>query len=195
MSDQDPHGEGRIALLSPEEARKAAELVDLPAPFTDLNVFRMLLHAPKTAKAISDLLLSLLFGGQLDGRLRELIIMRLGWATGSCYEWTQHWPIAQERFGCSEQDLLAVRNWRDSDHFGEPEKAVLAAVDEALETGTLSDAGWQRCAGVLGGDVERLELVAAIATWRWISQVARSLEIPLEDGVAAWPPDGLRPST
>ena len=193
MSDQEPHREGRIALLSPEQARKAAESVDLPAPFTDLNVFRMLLHAPKTAKAVSDLLLSLLFGGQLDARLRELIIMRLGWATGSCYEWTQHWPLALEQFGCSQEDLLAVRDWRDSEHFGETEKAVLAAVDETLETGTLSDATWQRCARVVGGEVERLELVAAIATWRWISQVARSLEIPLEDGVAPWPPDGLRP--
>ena len=36
---------------------------------------------------------------------------------------------------------------------------------------------------------------AAIATWRWISQVARTLEIPLEEGVAAWPPDGQSPGT
>ena len=195
MTAHAPTHQGRLPLLSSEAARQAAETVDLPAPFTDLNVFRMLLHAPRTAKAVSDLLLSLLFGGRLDGRLRELVIMRLGWATDCCYEWTQHWPIALERFGCSEEDLFAVRNWRDSDHLGESEKAVLAAVDETLETGTLCDATWRRCAEAVGGEVERLELVAAIATWRWISQVARSLEIPLEDGVAAWPPDGLRPQT
>ncbi len=193
MSDQPQANGGRVSLLAPEDAREAAEAVGLPSAFADLNVFRMLLHAPRTAKAVGDLLLSLLFGGKLDARLRELIIMRLGWATGSCYEWTQHWPLALERFGCSQEDLFAVRNWRDSDHFGETEKAVLAAVDETLETGTLSDAAWERCARVVGGEVERLELVAAIATWRWVSQVARSLEIPLEDGVAPWPPDGLQP--
>ncbi len=194
MSEPQTPGAGRISLLSPEAARKAAASVDLPEPFAELNVFRMLLHAPRTAKAMSDLLLSLLFGGKLDGRLRELIIMRLGWATDCGYEWTQHWPIAQERFGCSEADLLAVRDWQHSDHLGEREKAVMAAVDETLESGTLSDTTWQRCAEAVGGEVERLELVAAIATWRWISQVARSLEIPLEDGVAAWPPDGSKPS-
>ena len=43
------------------------------------------------------------------------------------------------------------------------------------------------------GEAERLEMVAAIATWRWISQVAKTLEIPLEQGVAAWPPDGESP--
>lgn len=193
MNEEDVQNGGRISLLSRDQARKAALSVELPEAFADLNVFRMLLHAPRTAKAVGDLLLSLLFGGKLDARLRELIIMRLGWATDCCYEWTQHWPLALERFGCSQEDLFAVRSWQDSDHFGETEKAVLAAVDETLETGTLSDATWQRCSRAVGGELERLELVAAIATWRWVSQVARSLEIPLEQGVAAWPPDGLRP--
>ena len=79
----------RVELLSAEAAKKAAEEVDLPAPFADLNVFRLLLHRPRTAKAMSDLLISLLFGGDLDDRLRELVIMRIGWATGKSISATQ----------------------------------------------------------------------------------------------------------
>lgn len=179
----------RIELLTADAAKKAAEEVDLPAPFVDLNVFRLLLHRPRTAKAMSDLLLSLLFGGDLDDRLRELIIMRIGWATGSDYEWTQHWTIALERFGCSEEDLLSLRDWRAASCFGEVEQVVLSAVDEILDTGTLAKKSFSRCVELLGNN-SSIELVAAVGTWSMISKLARSLEIPLEEGVASWPPDG-----
>lgn len=180
----------RVELLSAEAAKKAAEEVELPLAFADLNVFRLLLHRPRTAKAMSDLLLSLLFGGDLDDRLRELVIMRIGWATGSNYEWTQHWSIAQKQFGCSEEDLLSLRDWRAASCFGEVEQTVLAAVDEILETGTLVKENFDRCHELLGRNAS-IELVAAVGTWSMISKLAKSLEIPLEEGVASWPPDGL----
>ena len=180
----------RIPMLSIDESVAAAAEVRVPSTLAELNVFRTLLRRPKTAKAINDLLLSLLFGGTLDDRLRELVIMRIGWATGSDYEWTQHWTVAQDPFGVSADELLALRDWEASDAFGDVERAVLAATDEALATGTASRATIATCRDLLGSDDAVLELVASIATWRWISQVARSLDIPLEDGVASWPPDG-----
>ena len=64
----------------------------------------------------------------LDARLRELVIMRIGWATGSVYEWTQHWRVALQ-LGVDEADVLAVRDWRSSDRFGPVERAVLAYTD------------------------------------------------------------------
>ncbi|MCS5636313.1 MAG: carboxymuconolactone decarboxylase family protein [Myxococcota bacterium] len=182
---------GRVARLDLAEARGIAEEHGLPAQLAELNIFRVLLRNPALAKATSDLLLTLLFRSSLDHRLRELVIMRLGWATASSYEWTQHWPIALEQFGCSEEDLLALRDWEKASHFGEAERAVLAATDETLERGTLSPATWERCRAHVGDEVACMELVASVATWRWISQVTRSLEIPLEEGVEAWPPDGL----
>jgi alkylhydroperoxidase family enzyme len=188
-------GIGRIALLDLEESRKRAQDVGVPAQMADLNIFRTLLHSPKLAGSTCDLLLTLLFRAELDDRLRELVIMRLGWATGSAYEWTQHWRIALDQFGCTEEELLALRGeWRDSDLFDEAACAVLEATDETLETGTLSSATFARCREHVGGDRACLELVASIATWRWISQLARSLDIPLEEGVSSWPPDGRRPA-
>ena len=96
--------EPRVSLLAKEAAAKAAEEVGVLPQMAELNVFRALLHQPKVAKAVQDLLVSLLFRGSLDARLRELLIMRLGWQTGSVYEWTQHWRVALE-LGVSDQDL------------------------------------------------------------------------------------------
>ena len=182
----------RVDLLDAEAAKRAAESVHLIPAFTDLNIFRALLHRPKTAKALSDLLISLLFGGELDDRLRELVIMRIGWATGSEYEWTQHWSIAQNQFGCSEKDLLELRDWRRSEHFGDEEKAVLGVTDELLETGDLDAKVVERCLELFGRNAT-IELVTAVGAWRLVSKFTKALEIPLEEGVASWPPDGAQP--
>ena len=180
----------RVALLDGERALVVAEEAGVPGALASLNVFRVLLHRPRVAKAMSDLLLSMLFGGALDDRLREFVIMRIGWATGSDYEWTQHWAIARDTFGCSESDLLELRDWESSDHFDETERAVLAVVDETLDTGTASEVAVARCRELLGSDEPVVELVTAIGAWRAISQLTRTLGIPLEEGVDSWPPDG-----
>jgi len=185
----------RIPPLSEEQAIAVAAEHGLQPHVAKLYIFRVLLNHPRLAKEINNSLLMLFSAGKLSTRLRELIIMRLGWETGSVYEWTQHWRIALDQFGVSEQELLALRgDWRKEDVFGEPERAVLEATDETLATGTLSPETWARCREHVGGDRVCLELVASIATWRWISQLARSLEVPLEDGVAHWPPDGKAPA-
>ena len=72
---------------------------------------------------------------------------------------------------------------------------ALAATDETLATGTLSAATWARCEEHVGGHDSLVELVVAIGAWRLVSQLTRSLHIPLEDGVASWPPDGLVPQS
>jgi alkylhydroperoxidase family enzyme len=185
--------ESRIPRLSVEEAKRAADEIGLPAQMAELSVFRVLLRHPALAKALQGMLATLLFRGKLDARLRELVIMRIGWVTGSEYEWTQHWRVAKQ-LGLPDDALLAVRDWRGSSALTLADRAVLAATDETLQTGTISPATWAACAREIPGDEALLELVGAIGNWRLFSSLLRSLEIPLEDGVAAWPPDGRRPA-
>jgi alkylhydroperoxidase family enzyme len=120
--------------------------------------------------------------------------MRIGWVTGSEYEWTQHWPLAQEMFGCTAEELLAVRDWRAGGCFDPVDRAVLTATDELLETGDLRDETWRSCFDGLGRNAA-IEMVAAVATWSLISKLARGLRVPLEEGVEGWPPDGRVPPT
>ncbi len=183
--------EPRIERLSVEEAREAAARAGLPEAMAPLNVFRVLLHHPSLTQAISGLLTMLLFRGVLDPRLRELVIMRIGWVTGSAYEWAQHWRVALQ-LDVAEADLLAVRDWRSSE-LGPAERAVLQATDETLESGSISAETWAQCAALLPGRDALLELVAAIGNWSLFSQLLQSLEIPLEDDVTLWPPDGRVP--
>ncbi|MGC1513751.1 MAG: carboxymuconolactone decarboxylase family protein [Acidimicrobiales bacterium] len=184
----------RVEMLDLTEARERAAQCGIPAAMAELSVFRIALHQPGVAVALHGMLEALLWKGALDARLRELIIMRIGWVTRSVYEWTQHWRVAR-LLDVPERDLLAVRDWRNASHFGQTERAVLAATDETLRDGTISDETWAACQSALDGDPAVLvELVAAIGNWRLFSALLRSLQVPLEDGLEAWPPDGIRPS-
>jgi len=184
---------GRIAMLSQEQAQVAARSVGIRESMARVNAYRTLLNHPDLAKGVNALLTTLLFTGkQLDVRLRELLIMRIAWVTGSKYEWTQHWRLAHD-LGVPAEDVLAVRDWRKSDRLGPADRAVLAAVDDTLQHGKISDAVWAECARHIAAPAQLAEMVVAIGNWTMFSQLLRSLEIPLEDGVAAWPPDGKMP--
>jgi len=183
----------RVPMLPIDESHRRAQAEGLNPQFADLSVFRILLHNPPVAREIAKTLTTLLFDGNvLDGRLRELVIMRIGWATGSVYEWTQHWRVARG-MDIPEDDLLAVRDWKSAAALTAADKAVLQATDDTLERGCIAPATWAACCEHLGSEAERVELVVAIGNWSLFAQLLQSLQVPLEDGVAAWPPDGRAP--
>lgn len=185
----------RIPLLPVDEAKAAADEAGVPDYMAELSIFQALLNHPQLAGPFNDLLATMLWHGVLDRRLRELVIMRIGWLTECTYEWTQHWRVAS-RLGVSAEDLVGVRDWQRYNGFGPTERAVLAATDDVVRDGSVSAASWAACERELGGDKTVLiELVAVIGAWRMVASILQSLDVPLEDGVAAWPPDGRAPSS
>ena len=57
-----------------------------------------------------------------------------------------------------------------------------------------SNETWAKCEKQIeGGPGALIEMVVAIGNWRLFSSMLRSLEVPLEDDVAPWPPDGKSP--
>ncbi|EFG79676.1 alkylhydroperoxidase AhpD family core domain protein [Mycobacterium parascrofulaceum ATCC BAA-614] len=184
----------RVPTLPLDEATAAADEAAVPNYMAELSIFQVLLNHPPLARAINDLLATMLWHGALDPRLRELVIMRIGWLTACDYEWTQHWRVAS-RLGVASDDLLGVRDWQAHDGFGARERAVLAATDDVVRDRAVSDASWAACERELGCDTTVLiELVTAIGAWRMVASILHSLRVPLEEGVSSWPPDGRSPA-
>jgi alkylhydroperoxidase family enzyme len=184
----------RVPKLPLDEAKAAADEAAVPDYMAELSIFQVLLNHPQLARAVNDLLATMLWHGALDPRLRELVIMRIGWLTACDYEWTQHWRVAS-RLGVTAGDLLGVRDWQTHGGFGAAERAVLAATDDVVRDGAVSAQSWAACEREMHGDTTLLiELVAAIGAWRMVASILQSLEVPLEDGVSSWPPDGRPPS-
>ena len=181
----------RVALLGPESAAVAAE-AGVPGYFADVNLYRALLRHPALAKRIADLVVQLWRRSTLDARLRELIIMRVAWLTGCEYEWAHHWPMAL-KLGITADELAAVRDWRAFDGFGPADAGVLAAADETLSAGAVSDGTWKLLTDHVGDTPVVLEVLATISCWRTVSELLRSMRVPLEDGFISWPPNGVPP--
>ncbi|MCP4436431.1 MAG: carboxymuconolactone decarboxylase family protein [Actinomycetia bacterium] len=186
--------EPRIPMLGIDESVAAGADVGLEDATARLSVFRLLMNQPDVAKWLRDLIMGLLWRSSFDARLRELIIMRLGWSTGSVYEWTQHWGIATDWLEVDPEDVLAVRDWRASDRFGPTERAVLAAVDDVVEHGHVSESVFEECRAHISSDPAVLvEFVSTIGTWRMVSTLLKSFDVPLDEGLMPWPPDGTEP--
>lgn len=182
----------RIDLLSPADAKQAAVGTGMPESRADLSVFRVLLRSPVVARTLSSTLDALLYDGQLDPRLRELIIMRIAWRERAVYEWTRHW-IVSKRLGLDDQDILGVKNWPNHPDYGPTEQAALAATDQWIDHHFIDDRTWVRCRAVLPTDALLIEMVAVIANWSTFAGLLKSLTVPLEEGLSPWPPNGRPP--
>ena len=179
----------RVPMVSAEQARALGEALGMPARRTQSEAFRVVANNPGVARVAFSQLMQLLENNKLDIRLRELMIMRIGWITGSAYEWTNHWRVATTA-GIPPEDILAVRDWQNSDRLSAADKAILAATDECLAGKSISDVVWAEVAKHVPDPAHQVEFVVAIGNWLMFSMLFRNLRIPLAEGVAVWPPDG-----
>lgn len=182
---------GRLPLLDDLAAGEAARRVGINPAHLDQRIWRVLLRRPKLAQAVYDVLTDLLFRNRLDVRIREMLIMRIGWSTASVFEWSQHWKIAALA-GVDANDILAVRYIGHPDGLDESTAAALGAVDDIVSGGAIRKETWTALQSHFDDD-ELLEVTAIAATWTWISAMLRSLDVPLDEGMGPWPPDGVGP--
>ncbi|MGE5271300.1 MAG: carboxymuconolactone decarboxylase family protein, partial [Thiohalocapsa sp.] len=180
----------RVPMVSLERARELGEAMGMPARRTESPAFRTVANNPGVARVAFAQLMQLLENNKLDTRLRELMIMRIGWVTGSGYEWTNHWRVATTA-GIPPEDILAVRDWRNSDRLGPADRAILAATDECLAGGSISDAIWAEVTRHVSDPAQQVEFIVAMGNWMSFSLLFRTLRISLGEEVMVWPPDGM----
>jgi alkylhydroperoxidase family enzyme len=180
----------RVPMVSLDRARDVGDAAGMPAQRTRSEAFRVVANNPGVARVAFSQLMQLLENNKFDIRLRELMIMRIGWVTGSAYEWTNHWRVATTA-GIPPEDILAVRDWRNSGRLTAADKAILAATDECLAGKSISDAAWAEVTKYVTEPAEQVEFVISMGNWLSFSMLFRNLRIPLAEGIAVWPPDGL----
>ncbi|MEO1055690.1 MAG: carboxymuconolactone decarboxylase family protein [Actinomycetota bacterium] len=183
----------RVSLLSMEGAKETGAPIGIIELKAQLSVYRVLLHHPQLAQRISDLMETLTTQSELGARLRELIIMRIGWMNNGVYVWTQHWLLAP-LFEVDQEELLATRDWTAHDHWSPIDRAALRATDDTVIHGAISDETWRACVDAFPTEREQLDLVATIGAWKMMAELLQSLQVPLEEGVTPWPPDGVSPN-
>ena len=150
----------------------------------DLNIFKTLAKHPKLGDRFGRFGGWLLYRGTVPARERELVILRVGWRSGSVYEFGQHTVIGgQAGLSAEEIGRLAaedVEDWPDDD------RALVEMVDDLCSTNTVSDRVWERLAG-RWSEAELMELLMVAGYYRLVSGFLNATGVQLDPGTPGWP--------
>ena len=147
----------------------------------NLNLYRVLAHSPRAARAMNTLARFVRDGSRLDPRLRELAILQVAYLARSAWGYSHHVRIARE-VGMSDAEIRAVAEETE----GRPtalaplEKTVLLAAREMATGLTISDATFAELRAAL--DNERLtDLVVAISFYTGLVRLMATLQLDVEE--------------
>ena len=152
----------------------------------EINLNRALVNSPGAARAFSRLGGYIRNQSPLDGRLREMAILQVGYVARSAYEYSHHIKIGRE-FGVSDADIRALA----AETRGEPSelepltRAVLKAArqmaaDEAVDEDTFALLRSEL------GDEHLTDLVVTIAFYCGVVRLLATLGIDVEPEYAGY---------
>ena len=105
----------RVPLLDVEDSPALKDLADRIRAARRgrvINVYRLLLHSPPLAETWFDHNNAVRWDTGLDGRLREMVIIRIGYLARARYVVGQHVPKLALAEGLSLAECDALKEWR-----------------------------------------------------------------------------------
>ncbi len=109
----------------------------------------------------------------LEPRVRELLILRVAWRTGSGYEWNQHHRMGGDE-GLSAAQLAAVAVGPADPVWTPEERALLSAVDEMIDHFEVSDGTWNLLAEAFA-PAQLFELLFVVGGYLALAAVLNSI--------------------
>ena len=129
----------------------------------------------------SDFAAELMAKGDLSGRDRELIVLRVGWLCRAPYEWNSHVQIARRIGVLSDAEIAAVTVGSSDPIWADHERAVLRAVEELLDDAMITDATWDALSAGLS-ERQLLELPILIGQYQGVAYLQNSFRMRLMPG-------------
>ena len=164
-----------------EKARD--RMKDIPA--NAVNVSATLAHIKVLARIVAGSAGVVMGASNTDPRLRELVILRMGWNCQAIYEFGQHTLFGRSA-GLTEDEIYLVTRPISLGGWSEVDAIALQMVDDLYADDCVSDATW----AALEGHFDHagiMELMAAALCYRVVSGMLNSCGVQLDEGVPGWP--------
>lgn len=117
-------------------------------------------------------------GGVLKRSESELVILRVAHRRGSAYEYRQHIRIGK-RAGLTDADIARVTEGPAAPGWSPRVRAILAVVDELLDTRDVGDAAWADLRRHVD-EREAIEVVLLAGHYDMLAAAIAALRVPLE---------------
>ena len=144
-----------------------------------LGIYKALLHNAKLAGTWFQHLNAVRWETTLSGRLREILIIRIGWRLDSAYIIKQHIPKLAEPEGLSAAECQRLLSDDIGETFSEAERAAIRAADELTIRAKISD-GTATVLKVFYDDRAVVEIMVLIGTYNMHARFVAGLDIELE---------------
>jgi 4-carboxymuconolactone decarboxylase len=146
----------------------------------ELNVFRLLAHAPAVFAGWTQMVDELLDSPTFSPRMRELITLRVAHLQHSPYELSQHMDLARSA-GLTERQIDALLGAADPSGagFSPTDLVVLDAVTELCTTRHLREESFAALHAALG-DEALTELLMVISCYYGLALVLNAVELDID---------------
>jgi len=174
----------RVPLLDVEDSPALNDLTDRIRAARRgrvINVYRLLLHSPPLAETWFEHNNAVRWQTGLDGRLREMVIVRIGYLARARYVVGQHVPKLALAEGLSLAECEALKDWRDSNLFNPRDRAVLAYTDAMTRDIEVPDTVFEPLREYFD-DRQLVELTVLIGTYAMHVRVFEALKLDPEQG-------------
>ena len=172
----------RVRLLEGGETAQTQELADRISKGRRgnlLGIYKALLHNPKLAETWFAHLNAVRWETGLGGRLREIMIIRIGWLLRSAYILKQHVPKLAAPEGLDEAHCRALQSDAVEEYFLPAEIAAIRLADEVTIEA--------RASGEAMAEVKKhyddkmiVEMMVLIGTYNMHARFVSGLDIELE---------------
>ena len=172
----------RVSLIYEQDHPEFAELVEkfrAGRRGRMINIYRMLLNSPPLAESWFNHSNAVRWRTTLKGRLREMVIIRVGHLTRCDYILRQHVPSLALADGLNMLECDALADWQSTKFFDPGERAALAYADAMTRDISVPDAVFAPLKHHFN-DRQIVELTVLIGSYNMNARVLRALELDLE---------------
>jgi alkylhydroperoxidase family enzyme len=145
------------------------------------NVLGMFANHPALAKAYFAFNGHILYRAEIDGRHRELLILRVAAIRRAHYEWAQHVQLGRDE-GLTDEEIERIIVGPDAEEWSPLDKTLLTAVDELIESARISDATWSDLTEHYTKE-QLMDLVFTIGAYELLAMAFNSFQLQMEDSL------------
>lgn len=152
-----------------------------------LNGVATMLNHPVLAKAFLTFNNHVATTSTLSKRIRELLILRIGWLRHSEYEYMQH-VVLGLRAGLTEEEIELIRQGPDASELDPIDADLLRAVDELNADAFIKDETWNRLSRNFSNE-QLLDLVFVVGCYEIMAMVFNTFKVPYDPGLEPLAPE------
>jgi alkylhydroperoxidase family enzyme len=144
-----------------------------------INIYRLMLHSPALANAWFDLNQAVRYGTEIDGRSRELAVIRVAILNDVDYVQRAHGPAYALKEGLTPEQVTAIGNWQASNLFTDRQRALLAYTDAMTRDIDVPDAVFTEVRKHFS-ERQTVELSMLIGAYNMLTRFLKALKVDPE---------------